>query len=87
MNLTAGAITKILNGEVSSEIDLMPVLQVTELKMIQSNRYKFLLSDGIHLQAGMLNTTLNSLVIQGSIQLGSIVRLTHYVCSLIQGRR
>ncbi|CAL9241785.1 unnamed protein product [Arabidopsis halleri] len=87
VNLTAGAITKILNGEVSSEIDLMPVLQVTELKMIQSNRYKFLLSDGIHLQAGMLKTTLNSLVIQGSIQLGSIVRLTHYVCSLIQGRR
>ncbi|KAG7605014.1 Replication protein A 70 kDa DNA-binding subunit C [Arabidopsis thaliana] len=96
VSLTEGVIMKMLNGEVTSETDMMPVLQVTELKLIQSklhqnqessNRYKFLLSDGTDLAAGMLNTSLNSLVNQGTIQLGSVIRLTHYICNLIQTRR
>ncbi|XP_010441733.1 PREDICTED: replication protein A 70 kDa DNA-binding subunit C-like [Camelina sativa] len=96
VNLTAEAIAKMLNGEVTSETDMTPVLQVTELKMIQtklnqnhesSNRYKITLSDGILWQQGMLNTSLNSLVIQGSIQFGSIVKLTRFVCNQVQSRR
>ncbi|CAD5334023.1 unnamed protein product [Arabidopsis thaliana] len=96
VSLTEGVVMKMLNGEVTSETDMMPVLQVTELKLIQSklhqnqessNRYKFLLSDGTDLAAGMLNTSLNSLVNQGTIQLGSVIRLTHYICNLIQTRR
>ncbi|XP_010494642.1 PREDICTED: replication protein A 70 kDa DNA-binding subunit C-like isoform X2 [Camelina sativa] len=96
VNLTAEAIAKMLNGEVASENDMTPVLQVTELKMIQSklnqnhessNRYKITLSDGILSQQGMLNASLNSLVVQGSIQLGSILKLTRFVCNRVQTRR
>ncbi|KAL1225986.1 Replication protein A 70 kDa DNA-binding subunit C [Cardamine amara subsp. amara] len=100
VNLTAGAITKMMNGEIASEKDMTPVLQVTELKLIQTkiqkpqqnqepnkDRYKLLLSDGVLLQQGMLNTSLNGLVEEGIIQLGSVIKLTQYVCSLIQTRR
>ncbi|EOA14703.1 hypothetical protein CARUB_v10027980mg [Capsella rubella] len=95
VDLTTGAINKMLNGEVASEADMTPVLQVTELKLIQSkrpnqeaiNRYKVSLSDGILSQQGMLGTSLNVLVTSGNIQLGSILRVTQFVCNLIQNRR
>ncbi|KAG2301804.1 hypothetical protein Bca52824_030455 [Brassica carinata] len=75
-NLTAGAIAKMLNGEVTTENEMMPVLQVTELKLIQqvrknqesTERYKLSLSDGIQSQEGILNTTLNLLVKQGGFK-------------------
>lgn len=93
VNLTAGAIAKMLNGEVTSEKDMMPVLQVKQLKMIHSklhqnqesnNQYKVSLSDGMLVQQGTFNTSLNSFVIRGNIQVGSILELTQYVCNLIQ---
>ncbi|KAL0692969.1 hypothetical protein Bca4012_060149 [Brassica carinata] len=94
-NLTAGAIAKMLNGEVTTENEMMPVLQVTELKLIQqvrknqesTERYKLSLSDGIQSQEGILNTTLNLLVKQGRIQIGSVLRLTRFVSNNIQIRR
>ncbi|KAJ0242575.1 hypothetical protein HA466_0205290 [Hirschfeldia incana] len=94
-SLTAGAIGKILNGEVTSENEMMPILQVTELKLIQQarknqesmERYKLSLSDGIQSQQGILNTTLNLLVKQGKIQIGSVLRLTSFVSNIIQIRR
>lgn len=99
-HLTAGATTKMLNGNVTSEKDMMPILQVTDLRLIQNkltqpnqnqerslDRYKVSLSDGILLQHGMLNHSLNILVKQGKIQVGSIVRLTQFVCNVVQQRR
>ncbi|ESQ39667.1 hypothetical protein EUTSA_v10000781mg [Eutrema salsugineum] len=99
-NLTAGAVAKMLNGAVSSEAEMVPILQVTDLKLIQSKlkqsrqnqdlsqeRYKLSLSDGYKTQEGMLNTNMNTLVNQGTIQVGSILRLTRFVCNLIQHRR
>ncbi|KAF8117251.1 hypothetical protein N665_0012s0251 [Sinapis alba] len=94
-NLTAGAIAKMLNGEVTTEKEMMPILQVTELKLIQQarknqesmERYKLSLSDGIQSQEGILNTTLNLLVKQGQIQIGSVLRLTRFVSNNIQIRR
>ncbi|KAJ0242576.1 Replication protein A 70 kDa DNA-binding subunit C [Hirschfeldia incana] len=94
-NLTAGAIGKMLSGEVTTEKEMTPILQVTELNVIQQTRqnqesqerYKVSLSDGIQSQKGILNTTLNLLVKQGKIQIGSILRLTRFVSNSIQIRR
>lgn len=94
-NLTAGAIGKMLNGEVTTDKEMMPILQVTELKLIQHarknqesmERYKLSLSDGIQSQEGILNTTLNLLVKQGKIQIGSVLRLTRFASNSIQIRR
>ncbi|CAN7043395.1 unnamed protein product [Brassica rapa subsp. trilocularis] len=93
-NLTAGAIGKMLNGEVT-EKEMMPIVQVTELKLIQQarknqesmERYKLSLSDGIQSQEGILNNTLNLLVKEGRIQIGSVLRLTHFVTNSVQTRR
>ncbi|WZY78178.1 hypothetical protein YC2023_024562 [Brassica napus] len=93
-NLTAGAIGKMLNGEVT-EKEMTPIVQVTELKLIQQarknqesmERYKLSLSDGFQSQEGILNNTLNLLVTQGKIQIGSVLRLTHFVTNSVQTRR
>ncbi|XP_010439755.1 PREDICTED: replication protein A 70 kDa DNA-binding subunit E-like [Camelina sativa] len=93
VSLTAGAIGKIMSGEVTSEQDMMPVLQVTDLKHVKalqnptSERFRMVLSDGTHLHQGMLGADLNILVKDGSLQSGSIVRLTQFVGSIVQQRR
>ncbi|KAJ0252673.1 Replication protein A 70 kDa DNA-binding subunit C [Hirschfeldia incana] len=95
-NLTAGAIAKMLSGEVTGEKEMTPILQVTEIKMIQQarrnqeltiERYKVAVSDGIQSQEGMLSAASNALVKQGSIQIGSILRLTRFNCSPVRNRR
>ncbi|CAH8390278.1 unnamed protein product [Eruca vesicaria subsp. sativa] len=90
-SLTAGAIAKMLNEKVKSEKEMMPILQVTELKMVQRARqnqetYKLSLSDGIQSQDGILNANLNLLVKQGKIQVGSVLRLSRFVCNNVQSR-
>ncbi|XP_010529261.1 PREDICTED: replication protein A 70 kDa DNA-binding subunit E-like isoform X1 [Tarenaya hassleriana] len=93
VNLSPGAVVRMLNGEVTTEKEMMPVLQVTELKLVQSKRepmkerFRMLLSDGTYLQQGMLGTSQNDLVKRGILQAGSVVKLTRFVCNLIQGRR
>ncbi|CAH8358466.1 unnamed protein product [Eruca vesicaria subsp. sativa] len=95
-NLTAGAIAKMLSGEVTDEKAMTPILQVTEIKMIQQarrnqevsfERYKIALSDGIQSQEGMLSANSNVLVKQGSIQIGSVIKLTRFSCSPVRDRR
>ncbi|CAL5359421.1 hypothetical protein CsSME_00049574 [Camellia sinensis var. sinensis] len=89
INLTEGAVAMLTSGEQGS--DVKPVLQVADLRLVntqnQSNeRYRILLSDGSHLQQGMLATQKNDLVRSQSLQKGSIVQLTQFVCNVIQGR-
>ncbi|XP_057519030.1 replication protein A 70 kDa DNA-binding subunit A-like [Amaranthus tricolor] len=87
--LTEGAIEAICNGD----NDLKPVLQVADIRLVNTQnpssateRYRLLLSDGLHLQQGMLATQRNELVKSGVLQKGSIVRLLQSVCNVIQGR-
>ncbi|EOA15986.1 hypothetical protein CARUB_v10004104mg [Capsella rubella] len=93
VSLTAGAIGKIMSGEVTKEIDMMPVLQVTEVRQIKSQqepvreRFRMLVSDGTQLHQGMLGADLNHLVKSGTLQAGSIVRLTKFLCNVIKDRR
>ncbi|XVF52126.1 hypothetical protein PTKIN_Ptkin04bG0239700 [Pterospermum kingtungense] len=97
VNLTAGAVSRIINREVTTERELKPVLQVIELKEVQttsknpqepkkSERYRLLLSDGSLTQQGMLATNKNELVKSSVLQVGSVVQLTQYICNVIQDR-
>ncbi|KAJ4950853.1 hypothetical protein NE237_027685 [Protea cynaroides] len=91
VNLTGGAIAMLCNGE-AQEAELKPVLQVTDIRLVNTQqqsaneRYRILLSDGSFLQQGMLATQMNYLVKSGKLQKGSIVKLTQFVCNVIQGR-
>ncbi|XP_010677435.2 replication protein A 70 kDa DNA-binding subunit A [Beta vulgaris subsp. vulgaris] len=89
INLTEGAIEAMCNGDT----DLKPVLQVADIRLVNTQnpssateRYRLLLSDGLHLQQGMLATQRNELVKSGALQKGSIIRLMQAVCNVIQGR-
>ncbi|WJX56186.1 hypothetical protein P8452_41866 [Trifolium repens] len=89
VNLTPGAIKTVC---FTSE-ELQPVLQVIDLKLVQSSqnstseRYRLVLSDGSFYQQGMLATQMNQLVKEQKLQKGSIVRLTQYVCNDVQNRK
>jgi replication factor A1 len=89
VNLTPGAIkTMCFTSE-----ELQPVLQVIDLKLVQSSqnstseRYRLVLSDGSFYQQGMLATQMNQLVKEQKLQKGSVVRLTQYVCNDVQNRK
>ncbi|CAN0840647.1 Replication protein A 70 kDa DNA-binding subunit C [Linum grandiflorum] len=90
VDLTEGAIVRITGGATSP--DLRPILQVTELKQLQTKRrqdvdqFRLVLSDGCHLQQATLGTQLNHLVRDGNLRAGSVVQLIHYTCITIQNR-
>ena len=92
VNLTESAIMTMCRDDFSSE-DLKPVLQVIDLKLVQSQqhssteRYRLVLSDGSHYQQGMLATQKNELVNSGRLQKGSVVMLTQFICNVVQNRK
>ncbi|KAF7126680.1 hypothetical protein RHSIM_Rhsim11G0025400 [Rhododendron simsii] len=90
INLTEGVIAMLSSGDAAAA-DVKPVLQVADLRLVNtqsqnSERYRVLLSDGIHLQQGMLATQKNDLIRTHSLQKGSIVQLSQFICNDIQGR-
>ncbi|KAA8521263.1 hypothetical protein F0562_011900 [Nyssa sinensis] len=92
INLTEGAIAMLSSGEAQGA-DVKPVLQVADIRLVNTQqqlasneRYRILLSDGAHLQQGMLATQRNDLVKSERLRKGSIVQLTQFVCNVIQGR-
>ncbi|CAM0958302.1 unnamed protein product [Alopecurus aequalis] len=80
-----------------------PVLQVADLRLVtakktaaeaaaastqqQAERFRMLLSDGVHSQQSVLATALNHLVRDGALRPGSIVQLQDITCNNFQGRR
>ncbi|XP_027360688.1 replication protein A 70 kDa DNA-binding subunit A [Abrus precatorius] len=92
VELTEGAILMMCDNNFSSE-ELMPVLQVIELKQVQSQqnsateRYRLALSDGSHYLQGMLATQKNELVHSGRLQKGSVIKLTQFICNVVQNRK
>lgn len=94
LNLTNNAIGRIWDGEFKNEEDeVKPIVQVVDIKLLssssgqQNERYRILLSDGVHLQQGMLGTQMNYLVHQKKLQKGSVVQLSQFVGQLIQNRK
>ncbi|KAL3743846.1 hypothetical protein ACJRO7_019023 [Eucalyptus globulus] len=52
----------------------------------ERQRFRMVLSDGTHMQQGMLATQHNHLVDSGRLQKGSIIRMNHFVCSPVKDR-
>ncbi|KAL3818331.1 hypothetical protein ACJIZ3_004236 [Penstemon smallii] len=91
-DLTKDAIAILSGGDAAAESDIRPVLQVADIRLVETQnqttteRYRILLSDGSFTQQGMLATQQNDLVRSEKLQKGSIVKLTQFVCNLIQNR-
>ena len=91
-NLTSNAIMMMCTDNLTCD-DLKPILQVIDLKLVQSQqhnnteRYRLVLSDGSHYGQGMLATQKNELVHAGRLQKGSLVKLTQYICNVVQSRK
>ncbi|KAK1692650.1 hypothetical protein QYE76_009347 [Lolium multiflorum] len=90
--LTSGAVKEI--AELPKGLGtIQPVLQVADVRPITaksaagSDRFRMLVSDGVHSLQSMLSTDLNRFVADGTLRLGSIVHLLEVMCSDIQGRR
>ncbi|XP_051224702.1 replication protein A 70 kDa DNA-binding subunit C [Lolium perenne] len=94
--LAAGAVKEIAelpNGPGTTQ----PVLQAADVRPVtakgaaagvqQSERFRMLVSDGVHSLQSMLSTDLNHLVRDGTLRPGSIVQLMDIMCNTIQGRR
>ncbi|KAL6619660.1 hypothetical protein ACP70R_034799 [Stipagrostis hirtigluma subsp. patula] len=89
VDLSRGAVARLAEG-----LPLRPVLQVAEVARVAggstaagAERYRILLSDGVHSQQGFLASSLNHLVSGGALRRGTVVRLLDYICSFVQGRR
>lgn len=83
--LTTGALRKMLDGQ-----DVVkPVLQILAIKNIQNNmdgmtRYKVTLHDGeSQHNFGILATQKNSLVEDGSMKIGSVIRLDEFASNIL----
>ena len=76
---------------------IQPVLQAADVRPVTakgaaagvqpSERFRMLVSDGVHSLQSMLSTDLNHLVRDGTLHPGSIVHLLDIMCNTIQGRR
>ncbi|VAH02656.1 unnamed protein product [Triticum turgidum subsp. durum] len=64
---------------------LRPVLQVVGAPASAggTDRYRFLLSDGVHSQEGILVPSLDSLVRTGRLRDGTVIRVLDYVCNSV----
>ncbi|GAA0152068.1 DNA metabolism protein [Lithospermum erythrorhizon] len=88
VKLSEGAIGQLASGNADSK----PVLQLTDLRLVATTtlnateRYRVMLSDGVHQQQGMLGVQLNGLVHSHKLKKGSIVQLTDFTCNTIQKR-
>jgi len=90
--LTKGCVKQIyLNQQVD-----YPVVQVIDVKKIQSNaaqtssqpeRYRLVISDGVHYQQAMLATQLNDMIRNNIIDSRCVIKLNEYVCNTIHNRR
>lgn len=89
ISLSEGSIEALCRGNT----EIKPLLQVADIRLvntqnptIKTERYRLLLSDGVHLQQGMLATQRNELVTSGALQKGSIIRILQSICNEIQSR-
>ncbi|XP_072044215.1 replication protein A 70 kDa DNA-binding subunit-like isoform X2 [Amphiura filiformis] len=90
--LTRGAIKEIADGQDYTK----PVFQLLALKKLSANsssgsgatdRYRLLLSDGVHSNSAMLAVQLNKLVDDSTMELFSVIQLDRFVCNPLPDNR
>ncbi|CAL5097352.1 unnamed protein product [Urochloa decumbens] len=92
--LTPGGVAEV-SRHADGDGTMQPVLQVVDVKRITgrapnpgaSERFRMVLSDGVHTMQSMLATAENQRVLDGTIKKGSIIHLKEFTCSTIQLRR
>jgi replication factor A1 len=90
--LTPGAVAAI-SEHAGGEGTIKPVLQVMDVRPVNttqnaaSERFRMLLSDGVHTMQSMLATAENHWVKDGAIVRGAIIHLQEFTCSTIHTRR
>eukprot|EP01114_Cavostelium_apophysatum_P012658 TRINITY_DN2887_c0_g1_i1.p1 TRINITY_DN2887_c0_g1~~TRINITY_DN2887_c0_g1_i1.p1 ORF type:complete len:632 (+),score=173.17 TRINITY_DN2887_c0_g1_i1:130-2025(+) len=91
-SLTQGAIKALYTEAPISN----PLVQVIDIKKISGtnpssqspqDRYRLVISDGIHYQQAMLATQLNNLVIENQIQVRCIIKLVDFICNTVHHKR
>ena len=91
-HLSQGSIVAINNNNADSST-VKPFLQILDVKKIpntntnQADRYRLVISDGLHYQQAMLATQLNSLIDRSILKQYCIVHLTEFICNFVAGRR
>jgi replication factor A1 len=85
-SLTPEAVTTLVHQVDKQSGSYKPVLQVTQLKLVGSDRYRAVLSDGTHFVQGMLATQLNGLVKDGLLQDFTVLRLECFLKNEVQNK-
>ncbi|XP_022105118.1 replication protein A 70 kDa DNA-binding subunit-like isoform X3 [Acanthaster planci] len=91
VQLSSGALEAINDG---AQID-KPVFQLLALKKLNPtaatnnsvDRYRILLSDGVHNNTAMLAVQLNQMVTDGQLEPNTVICLDRYVCNKLPGNR
>ncbi|XP_006854186.2 replication protein A 70 kDa DNA-binding subunit A [Amborella trichopoda] len=89
VNLTVNSIPQICDGH---DEGFKPVVQIVDLRSVGSDkttadRFRMVVSDGVHGQQAMLATQMNDFVKNGTLQKGSIIQLNEFICNTIQNRK
>ncbi|CAN6336074.1 unnamed protein product [Urochloa humidicola] len=92
--LTPGGVAAV-SRHADGDGTMQPVLQVLDVKRVNgrtpnpgaSERFRMVLSDGVHTMQSMLATAENQRILDGTIKKGSIIHLQEFTCSTIQKRR
>ncbi|KAJ1928650.1 Replication factor A protein 1 [Tieghemiomyces parasiticus] len=94
-SLSQGAIMVIATNNTDSPLYYKPVLQVLALRRAQqqvpsggaaADRYRLILSDGVHNIQAILATQLTDLVSSNQLQVNTVIRLTSFACNEIRGK-
>lgn len=101
VQLTPGAVEAVANGAVPAAIQpVLQVLEVCRVAAtksgnasanpnpnpIPSERYRLMLSDGVHAHQAILATAFNPFVRDGTLRAGTIVHLNEFICDTIRGK-
>ncbi len=95
-DLTQGAIAQMIQTADPANSVQNPVCQILSIKKIQASatsasnvgdRYRIILSDGLHYAQAMLASQKRSMVESGELEKHSIVRIAQYASNSVQNRR
>lgn len=90
--LTTGVCEQIANSTGSKDPvwSTSPIVQIVQAKAIETGeqvRWRIVVSDGLHVMQAMVVTQLNSMLENGDVGKGSIIRVERFAMNTIQNRR
>ncbi|PWZ02109.1 putative replication factor-A protein 1 [Testicularia cyperi] len=95
-DLTHGAIAQMIQSSDTSNLVQNPVCQILSIKKIQAtsttaanvgDRYRIILSDGVHYAQAMLASQKRTMVESGELEKNCIVKVLQYAANSVQNRR